>query len=170
MINQIPEMCYNFNTAQYSMTTYLGRLDYNSDGFIEIHNCAIDTGGKDIDQAIPGIASRKTKDYVMFLSTRDTPSISIAIEGSIADDGRTWDRTLKITGNNNCFDFYTKYTAKLLVDDYSNAAVSATFSKYTRKPNGYNNPPVFLGNYYNVDTNIIPNANDIKASLQQYLN
>lgn len=170
LINQIPEMCYSFNTAQYSMTTYLGRLDYNSDGFIELHNCAIDTGGKDIDQAIPGIASRKTKDYVMFLSTRDTPSISIAIEGSIADDGRTWDRTLKITGNNNCFDFYTKYTTKLLVDDYSNAAVSATFSKYIRKPNGYANPPVFLGNYYNVDTNIIPNANDIKASLQQYLN
>jgi len=168
IMNQIPEMCYTFNTTQYSMTPYLGRLDYNSDGFIELHNCALDTGGKNIDQAIPGISSRKTKDYTLFLSTRDTPSISIFFEGSIADDGRTWDRELKIVGNNKCFDFYSKHTAKVIIDNPTSQNTDI-FVKYFRLSGNATYPAVWLGSFYNVETNILPSTEKIKESLAPYV-
>lgn len=168
LMNQIPEFCYTFDPAQYSMTPYLGRLDYNSDGFIELHNCMIDTGGKNTEQAIPGISSRKLKDYSMFITTRDTPSVSIFFEGSIADNGTTWDRNLKIVGNNKCFDFYSRHTAKLIIDNPTNENTNV-FVNYTRLAASQTYPSVWLGGFYNVETNILPSTEKIKESFTPYV-
>lgn len=168
LVNQIPEMCYTFSPTQYRMTTYLARVDYNSDGFIELHNCSIDTGGKNVDQNIPGINTRKVKDYTMFLTTSDTPNLVLSFEGSILDNNG-WDRKLKITGNNNCFDFYNKYTAKLVVDSPTDVDVRNTFINYIRKRTGSTTPDAYMGEYYNVTTNILPSNEEIETSIVRYL-
>lgn len=170
--NEIPSLCYDANPTEFQMSSYYGRLDYNSHGSIELHNCKIDTGGQAIDKMMPGYA-RKVKDYCLFLTTSVTPpQFSITFEGSIVISGNqmTWERDLKITGNNNCFDFYSKQTSRLVVDDPNNATTLQLFNRYTRKhivggqeaPNVYS----YLGYYYTVETNINPSLNEIKESFR----
>lgn len=173
--NEIPSMCYNFSPTQYAMSQYISRLNFNSVGTLEFHNCAIDTGGQEVDKEIPSMSARRVKDYSMIMTTSATPpQLSVVFEGSIADDGVTWDRDLKITGFNHCFDFYSKQTSRLVVDQPANPQVLRMLNQYTRKPRirtgGYAETlVVHLGQYTVVDTNINPSDAEIAASLQKYL-